>query len=139
MRVREASNLGLQLSRQRSLSQGADDTFLVPTKASVELLDAMQEDFEGTQVRRTRRRVISDDDRPVTQGVSAAVPSFMTSRRLVLVPGAPGDSLRSGPDRREYDKRGQQMFLRQVNEGVWEQDQVSVHGRRRLVLMSHKR
>ena len=67
----------------------------------MELLDAMQEDLEGTQVRRTRRRVIIGDDVPVTEVVSAAVPSFMTSRRLVLVPGAPGDSLRSGPDGRE--------------------------------------
>ena len=40
-------------------------------KKSVELLDAVHED-EGTQVRRTRRRVISDDDVPVTEVVSAA-------------------------------------------------------------------
>ena len=69
----------------------------------MELLDAMEEDLEGIQVRRTRRRVISDDDLPVTEVVSAAVPSLMTSRRLVLVPGAPGNSLRSGPDGRELD------------------------------------
>ena len=121
----EASNPGPQLS------------------PSVELLDAMQEDLEGTQVRRTRRRVISDDDVPVTE--VSAVPSFMTSRRLVLVPGAPGDSLRSGPDGREFDNErptdeastGDGLVLtsstvaassgavREVNEG-----------RRRLVLMS---
>ena len=112
---------------------------------SVELLDAMQEDLEDTQVRRTRRRVISDDDVPGTEVVSAAVPSFMTSRRLVLVPGAPCDSLRSGPDGREFDNErptdeastGDGLVLtsstvaassgavREVNEG-----------RRRLVLMS---
>ena len=45
----------------------------IPPKESVmpaieELMDAMQEDFEGTQVRRrTMRRVLSDDDLPLTQ------------------------------------------------------------------------
>ena len=126
VRVGEASNPGPQLS------------------PSVELLDAMQEDLEGTQVRRTRRRVISDDDVPVTEVVSAAVPSFMTSRRLVLVLGGSRrfSSFRSG---REFDNErptdeastGDGLVLtsstvaassgavREVNEG-----------RRRLVLMS---
>ena len=104
VRVGEASNTGPQLSRQRSFSQeGTDGAFLVPTRASVELLDATQEDLEGTQVRGTRKRVINDDDVPVTGVVSAAVPSLMTSRWLLLVQAAPSDFLRSGPDGRELD------------------------------------
>ena len=44
----------------------------MPAKASEELMDAMQEDFEGTQVRRrTRRRVLGDDDLPLTQVLPA--------------------------------------------------------------------
>ena len=56
----------------RGPSQGSTEESVKP--ASEELMDAMQEDFEGTQVRRkTRRRVLSDDDLPlaqVQQGVS---------------------------------------------------------------------
>ena len=62
VRVGEASNPGPQLSCQRSPSQGSTEESVMP--ASEEL----QEDFEGTQVRRrTRRRVLSDDDLPLTQ------------------------------------------------------------------------
>ena len=76
VRVGEASNPGPQLSRQRSPSQGSTEESVMP--ASEELIDAMQEDFEGTQVRkRTRRRVLGDDDLPLTQ-----VLLFFPTRRL---------------------------------------------------------
>ena len=73
--------------------------------ASEELMDAMQEDFEGTQVRRrTRRRVLSDDDFPLAQVLP--VFSHMASRRVVLVPGDSGDTPRSGPDRSDSGEGG---------------------------------
>ena len=105
VRVGEASNPGPQLSRQRSPSQGSTEESVMPAKASEELMDAMQEDFEGTQVRRrTRRRVLGDDDLPLTQVLLAV--SHLASRRVVLVPGASGDSPRSGPDRSDSGEDG---------------------------------
>ena len=95
----EASNPRPQLSHQRSPSPGStEESLVMPARTSEELMDAMQEDFEGTQVRRrTRRRVLSDDDLPLTQ----VLPAFphLASRRVVLVPGASGDTPHSGPDR----------------------------------------
>ena len=49
VRVGEASNPGPQLSRQRSPSQGStEESLLMPARVSEELMDAMQEDLEGT-------------------------------------------------------------------------------------------
>ena len=102
-RVGEASKPGSQLSRQRSPSQGSTEESVMP--ASEELMDAMQEDFEGTQVRRrTRRRVLSDDDLLLTQVLP--VFSHKASRRVVLVPGASGDTPHSGPDRSDSGEDG---------------------------------
>ena len=70
VRVGEASNPGSQLSRHGSPSQAtAEDAHLVPSRASAELLDAMQEDLEDTEIRRrTRRRVVpSGEDLALTQ------------------------------------------------------------------------
>ena len=65
----------------------------------------MQEDLEGTQVRRrTRRRVLSDDDFLLTQVLLAF--SHLASRRLVLVPGASGETPRPGPDRSDSGDDG---------------------------------
>ena len=108
VRVGEASNPGPQLSRQRSPSQGSTEESVMP--ASEELMDTMQEDFEGTQVRRrTRRRVLSDDDLLLTQ-VSPAL-SHMGSRRVVLVPGASGATPRSGPDKSVSGEDGDTTLL----------------------------
>ena len=64
VRVGEASDQGPELSRQRSASQGnTEESHVMPARASEELMDAMKEDFEGTQVgKKTRRRVLSEDD-----------------------------------------------------------------------------
>ena len=49
VRVEEASNPGPQSSSHRSLSQeSAEDTHLVPSRASTELLDSMQEDLQAS-------------------------------------------------------------------------------------------
>ena len=64
-----------------------------------------QEVLESTHVRRrTRRRVLSDDDLPLTQVLLAF--SHLASRRVVLDPGASGDAPRSVPDRSDSGEDG---------------------------------
>ena len=69
-----------------------------------QLCIGQQEDLEGTHVRRKTRRVLSDDDLPLTQVLPAF--SHLASRRVVLVPGASGDIPRSGPDRSDSGEDG---------------------------------
>ena len=161
----EASNPGPQSPRRRFPSQDdgePDALFVEPPFPSEELLDALQQDLsDNRHHRRTRRRVVlSDDDVSIPQSGPAAV----VSRRVVLVPGASGDTPGSvqgrrferGDDTDRFETPSEnagnvEESIRTpltvpvsfgaehaVNEAIMDtQDQVPLQrGRRRLVLVS---